>query len=84
MMSTFVRSQIGKRSMPSSVCESMCVCLQERGRDNADSVRSDEGDPQQLLLPASPPDIDPCSSTQIRLKDTQIHGLLDISNMGLV
>lgn len=78
--SIFMRSQIGKRSMPSSVCESMCV-LRERRRDNADSGRGAEGDPLQLLLPVSPPDIDPCSSTQIRLKDTQIHGLLDISNM---
>lgn len=46
----------------------MCVVRErerERGRDNADSVRSDEGDPHQLLLPVSPPDIDPCSSTQV-------------------
>lgn len=60
----------------------MCV-VREREREtvNADSVQSDEGDPRQLLLPVSPPDIDPHSPTQIRLKDTRIHGLLDISNM---
>lgn len=57
-MSISVRSQIGKRSM--------CVCWKrERGSDNADSVRSGEGDPHQLLPPVSPPDIDPRSSTQI-------------------
>lgn len=58
----------------------MCV-VRERKRENADSVRSDEGDPRQLLLPVSPPDIDPRSPTQIGLKDTWIQGLLDISNM---
>lgn len=79
-MSISVRSQIGKRGMPSSVCERARVC-RKRERVNADSVQSDEGDPRQLLLPVSPPDIDPRSPTQIRLKDTQIHGLLDISNM---
>lgn len=58
------------------MCVSVCVL-----RDCADSVGKDEGDPRLLLQPVSPPTIDPSCPTQIRLKDTQIHGLLDILNM---
>lgn len=65
IMSIFVRSQFGNLSRPSSIC--VCVCLQlcVWKRDTADSVGMGEGDPRLLLLPVSPPDIDPTCPTQI-------------------
>ena len=53
------------------MCESVCVCVDvvvgvcESVSDTADSVGMGEGDPRLLLLPVSPPDIDPSCPTQI-------------------